>query len=87
MLDLKALLSKILNMSLYDTIFTPILNGGGVGYVRFKGFIGEGADQSPVVVLQCVRERLPQLLQGAKSWQSCSCLGRILKRLDNHARC
>ena len=29
MLDLKALLSKILNMSLYDTIFTPILNGGG----------------------------------------------------------
>ena len=56
-------------------------------YVRFKGVAGEGADQSPVVVLQCVRERLPRLLQGAKSWQSCSCLGRILKWLDNHARC
>ena len=44
-------------------------------------------DQSPVVVLQCIRECLPRLLQGAKSWQSCSCLGRILKWLDNHARC
>lgn len=41
MLDLKALLSKILNMSLCDTIFTPILNGGGVGYARFKGTISE----------------------------------------------
>lgn len=41
MLDLKALLSKILDMSLCDTIFTPILNGGGVGYARFKGIIGE----------------------------------------------
>lgn len=56
-------------------------------HVRFKGVAGEGADQSPVVVLQCVRKRLRQLLQGAESWQSCSCLGRILKWLDNHARC
>lgn len=65
---------------------TQISNGGGVGYVRFKGFIGEGADQSPVVVLQCVRKRLRQLLQGAESWQGCTRLGRILKWLDNHAR-
>ena len=28
MLDLKALLSKILNMSLYDAIFTPIAQRG-----------------------------------------------------------
>ena len=41
MLDLKALLTKILNMSLYDIIFTPILNGGGVGYVRFKGIVSK----------------------------------------------
>lgn len=78
MLDLKALLSKILNMSLYDTIFTPILNGGGVGYVRFKGFVGKN--------IKCICHQIKWKLALCHTW---TMVYRwiCVYRLFNHRNC
>ena len=59
--------------------------GGGAVNVRHEKIADQSVNRIAMADIQRIRGCLWQLLQGKASGQGCSCLGRVLKRMEHHS--